>query len=68
MAGRVLVDEILCRHLVDERDRVAKRVLHLCRIFRVDGCTDVAKCAAKARAELTVVFPTLDVLAMRFQR
>ena len=47
---------------------LTKRVLHLCRIFRVDCRANVAQRAAKTRAQLTVVFATLDVLAMRFER
>jgi len=62
------MNELLRSHLVDQRNRVAKGILDLRRIIRIDRGADIAKRAAKARAELTVVLAPFDVLTVRFQR
>src|SRR5262249_29440480 len=65
---RVAVNQLLGRHLVDERNGVPKRVLDLGRILAVDRRPDVPERAAQARAEVPVVFPAFDVLTVRLER
>ncbi len=67
-AGGVAVNQALAGHLVDERDRLAERVLHLVRRACVDRGADVAEGAAKPGAELPVPFAPFDVLPVRFER
>ena len=62
------MDQALRGHLVDERDRLAQRVGDGLRVVAVDRRADVPQGAAEPGAELAVVFATLDVLAVRFER
>ena len=64
--GGVAVDDLLAGHLVDERDRVAQRVLDLRGIARVDGGADGAERAAEARPILPVGLALDQVLTVRF--
>jgi len=62
------MDETFARHLVDQRNRRAQRVLHAGRITGVDGRADVAQRAAQPRTHLAIALATFDVLTMSFQR
>ena len=62
------MNQLLGRHLVDEGNRIAQRVLDLRRILGVNCGANIAQRAAKARAQPAVVLALLDVLTVRFER
>src|SRR5262245_6727033 len=62
------MDQLLGCHLVDERDRVPKRVLDLRWILGINRRTNIAQRAAKAGAQSAVVLSLLNVLTVRFER
>src|SRR5262245_60675998 len=64
--GGVAMDEALRRHLVDHRDRRAQRILDALRIAAVDSRANITERATEPGTKLTVVFPPLYVLTMRF--
>ena len=56
------------RQLVDERNGLAQRILHLGGIVGVDRSPNIPERIAEPRPHLAILFPTLDVLTVRFER